>query len=337
MINYIDPQFLKSHLSEKQNYTVITHYNPDGDALGSSLALYDFFTRLGKNVTCIAPNNFPAYLEWLPNCDQLVNAKKEHHRVVEILQNSEVLFVVDMNAAHRSGKDLEQAIIDSPAYKILIDHHINPTLECDFKYSTTETTSTCELVFRFLSEVLELEHKISLQAAQCIYTGIITDTGSLSYSCNRVITYQILEKLIGLGVDGELIHQNVYDNYSESRLRILSTCLGNMKVIRDRATSYMFISKKEMKDNNFKDGDTEGFVNYGLSLSVVKFTAFFIERPGRIRISFRSKGDFDVNIFASTYFQGGGHKNASATYHYDTLENTIKYFEEVVATHPELG
>ncbi len=337
MINNHDIEILKSQISEKKNFAVITHYNPDGDALGSSLALYDFFTQLGKDITCIAPNHFPSYLDWLPNRNSLVIARDDYKKAVQIIEQADVLFVVDMNAPHRAGKELEETIKNTSAFKVLIDHHINPDIECDFTYSMIKTTSTCELVYRFFAEVLDMEAQISLSAAECIYTGIITDTGSLSYACNQVITYKILEKLIGKGVDGEMIHQNVYDNYSESRLRLLSVCLSHLTVMEQHATSYMKISQDEMKQNGFKDGDTEGFVNYGLALSTVKFTAFFIERPNRIRISFRSKGDFDVNQFARTHFQGGGHKNASATYHYDTLENTIAYFEEVVRNHPDLN
>ena len=192
------------------------------------------------------------------------------------------------------------------------------------------------MVYRFINEYLDDIQSLSKEAAECIYSGIITDTGSLSYSCNHTITYRILEHLISLGVNGEAIHRLIYDNYSTSRLRLLGVALNNLKIMEELETSYMYLSKKELQENEFKDGDTEGFVNYGLSLRCVKFTAFFTEKENRIRISFRSKGDFDVNTFASTYFSGGGHKNAAASYHYDTLENTIKYFEEVVRNHPEL-
>jgi phosphoesterase RecJ-like protein len=154
--------------------------------------------------------------------------------------------------------------------------------------------------------------------------------------CNHTETYSLLAKLMEVGVNGEDIHREIYDNYSESRIRLLGLSLNTLKVLPQFGTSYMYITQEEMKNNKFREGDTEGFVNYGISLKGIFFTAFFIEREKRIRISFRSKGDFDVNQFAQTYFQGGGHKNAAASYHYDTLENTMKYFEEIVSKHPEL-
>jgi phosphoesterase RecJ-like protein len=240
-----------------------------------------------------------------------------------------------MSAEHRSGADLENFLLETNAYKVLIDHHVDPTAKCRLIYSIINTTSTCENVYRFLSEISN-QPFLNLEIGTCIYTGIITDTGSLSFGCNAPETYRLLAQLMELGVNGEEIHREIYDSYSESRVRLLGLSLNTLKVFPELRTSYLYITRKAMKDNNFKDGDTEGFVNYGISLKDIVFTAFFIERDKRIRISFRSKGDFDVNQFAKTYFKGGGHKNASAAYHYDTLENAIKYFEEIIHKHPEL-
>ena len=326
----------KKQLTESKKITIITHYNPDGDALGASLALYSFFKQRGNNVRCIAPNSFPNYLDWMPERENIIMAHRQLITAKKIISESDIIFVVDMNAAHRAGKDLETSILESNAYKVMIDHHPNPNMFCNIIYSSTKSTSACEMVYRFLMECFGDKNLITFEVATCIYTGIITDTGSLSYICNDPKTYAILEHLISIGVDGELVHRMVYDNYSESRLRLLSVGLKNLKILYEHGTSYIVLSKQELVDNDFKEGDTEGFVNYGLSIMGINFTAFFLERENRIRISFRSKDDFDVNIFASTYFTGGGHKNASASYHYDTLENTVKYFEDIVRNHPEL-
>ena len=326
----------KLQLAESKKIVIVTHYNPDGDALGSSLALYSFFRNNGYRVCCIAPNSFPNFLDWMPGTDTILMAHKHLITARKIISEADIIFAVDMNAAHRVGKDLEASILESSAYKIMIDHHPSPNLPCNIVYSSTKSSSTCELVYHFLIECFKDKNIISLEMANCIYTGIITDTGSLSYLCNDPKTYSVLEHLVSIGVDGEAIHRMIYDNYSESRLRLLSISLKNMKIMYEHKTSYIFLSKKELVENNFNDGDAEGFVNYGLSIRGIIFTAFFIERENRIRISFRSKGNFDVNTFASTYFLGGGHKNASATYHYDTLENTISYFEDIVRKHPEL-
>lgn len=324
-----------THLIGSKRIAVVTHYNPDGDALGSSLAIYSYFINLGHEVTCIVPNSFPDYLSWMPNAQLIVNAQKHLKKAQSLIENADILFVADMNAPHRAGKDLEGSIENFKGFKLLIDHHPNPSCHADIVYSTIHATSASELVYRFLKDVFP-DPKLSLDVANCIYTGMITDTGSLSYACNRPLIYNILEDLMQIGVDAELIHRQIYDNYSESRLRLLGVALRNLVVMKENATTYMFLTKKSLSENGFKNGDTEGFVNYGLALGSVKFTAFFTERDDRIRISFRSKDLFDVNIFASTYFNGGGHKNASASYHYDSLENTLKYFEEVVRDHPDL-
>lgn len=325
----------KLQLTGNKKIAIVTHYNPDGDALGSSLAIFSHYLELGYDVSCIVPNPFPDYLSWMPYSVKVVNAQKQIQKAKRLINSADILFISDMNAAHRAGKELENTLIKSKAFKVLIDHHPSPAFDAHIVYSTIFSTSASEMVYRFLKEI-NPEQPLSINTANCVYTGIITDTGSLSYACNRPLIYEILKELMEIGVDGELIHRQVYDNYSESRLRLLGVSLNHMVVMEENSTSYMFLTRQDLLDNGFKNGDTEGFVNYGLSLSSVKFTAFFTERDGRVRISFRSKDEFDVNVFASTYFNGGGHKNASASYHYDSLENTLKYFEEVVKNHPEL-
>lgn len=335
MLTEQEIDLLKLQLADCKKIAIVTHYNPDGDALGSSLAIYSHFKELGFEVNCIVPNPFPDYLSWMPYASQVVNAQKQMKKAVRLIEKADILFVSDMNAAHRAGKDLEDSIVHTNVFKVLIDHHPNPAFDAQIIYSTIHATSASEMVYRFIKELYPLQ-QLSKNVADCVYTGMITDTGSLSYACNRPLIYEILKELMEIGVDGELIHRQVYDNYSESRLRLLGVSLNNMVVMDQNATSYMYLTRQDLLDNGFKNGDTEGFVNYGLALSSVKFTAFFTEREGRVRISFRSKDEFDVNVFAATYFNGGGHKNASASYHYDTLDNTLKYFEEVVRNHPEL-
>jgi len=318
-------------LKESRKIAVCTHYNPDGDAIGSSLALRSFFSSQGYDVNCIIPNNMPDFYQWMPCADKIINAQKQFKEVKKIIHETDILFLVDMNAEHRSGVDLEKILLETNAYKVLIDHHPTPAAKCNLVYSTTETSSTCENIYHFLTEI-STQPFLNKEIATSIYTGIITDTGSLSYLCNHAETYRILAKLIETGINGEAIHREIYDSYSESRIRLLGLSLNRLKILPHLGTSYMYLTKDEMKNNNFKEGDTEGFVNYGISLQGIFFTAFFTERDKRIRISFRSKGEFDVNQFAQTYFQGGGHRNAAAAYHYDTLENAIAYFEEIIKT-----
>ena len=315
---------------------VCTHYNPDGDAIGSSLALQCYFNNQGFDTKCIIPNNMPEFYQWMPGADTMINAKKQLLEAKRIIEEADILFLVDMSAEHRSGVELETALLHTTAYKVLIDHHPDPKAQCALVFSNTKTTSTCENVYRFLDEITDKPF-LNKELGSCIYTGIITDTGSLSFACNNAETYSLLAKLMEVGVNGEEIHREVYDNYAESRIRLLGLSLNTLKVFPHLGVSYMYITRKDMIENKFKEGDTEGFVNYGISLKNIFFTAFFIEREKRIRISFRSKGDFNVNNFAQTYFNGGGHKNAAASYHYDTLNNTMKYFEEIIHNHPELN
>jgi len=323
-------------LAESNKIAVCTHYNPDGDAIGASLALRSYFTLRGFEVKCVIPNNMPEFYQWMPAAETIINAQKSFKEVKKNLQEADILFLVDMSAEHRSGVDLENILLGTAAYKVLIDHHPDPVAQCHLIYSNTNTTSTCENIYRFLHEITDVPF-LNKELGTCIYTGIITDTGSLSFACNNPETYTLLAKLMEIGVDGEGIHREIYDNYSESRIRLLGLSLNKLNVCPHLGTSYMYLTQEEMKTNGFKEGDTEGFVNYGISLKGVFFTAFFTERDKRIRISFRSKGDFDVNKFAQTYFNGGGHRNAAASYHYDTLENTMKYFEEIIQKHPELN
>ena len=325
----------KQKLTESKTIAVCTHYNPDGDAIGASLALRSYFTSQGFEVKCVVPNQIPNFLKWMPETDSIINAQKQFQDVKNIIDDADILFLVDMSAEHRSGLDLENILLETKAYKVLIDHHVNPTAQCHLMYSIINTTSACENVYRFLTEIAD-QPFLNKEIGTCIYTGIITDTGSLSFGCNDAETYRLLTQFMELGVDGEEIHREIYNNYSESRIRLLGLSLNTLKIFPELKTSYMYITRKAMRDNHFRDGDMEGFVNYGISLKDIVFTAFFIEREKRIRISFRSEGDFDVNIFAQTYFQGGGHKNAAAAYHYNTLENAIQYFEEVIHKLPEL-
>lgn len=324
-------------LKESKKIAVISHYNPDGDAVGSSLALYQYFTQEGYEVKVILPNPVSEFLRWMPGMENVIIAERAMRTAQKALKEADMLFVVDMNASHRSGNALEEPINKCQAFKVLIDHHLSPVLDCDVMFSMTQTTSTCELVYQFLEKLADSKEKISQDVATCIYVGMITDTGSLSYMCNNPKTYLVISELMKKGIDGEAIHRKVYDNYNESRLKLLGLCLSQrLTIMREVSTTYMYVTRQDLKDNNYVVGDTEGFVNYGLSLKGIQFTAFFTERDDRIRVSFRSKGNFDVNTFARKHFNGGGHKNASAAFCYDTLENTLRYFEKVMEEYKDI-
>lgn len=196
-----------------------------------------------------------------------------------------------MNAAHRAGQDLEHSIINATGFKVLIDHHVQPDIDCDVMYSTHKTSSASELVFNFLFKYLSPKRPFSKEIAESVYVGIITDTGSVTYACDIPNTYDVLKKLIASGINGEAIHRKIYDNYNESRMKLLGLALSQrFTVLPEYEASFMYLTRQDLLDNHFQIGDTEGFVNYGLSVGTVQYTAFFTERDGRIRVSLRSKG-----------------------------------------------
>ena len=322
---------IKELLSEQKEIVIIVHYNPDGDAIGAALALMMFLRENGHNVHVLAPNPYPDFLEWLPESKTILLATQNQQLCVEKIQKADIVFCTDFNQPNRAGT-LQKELEKSTSPKILIDHHIKPDASFDIMYSEPElTSSTCELIYNFIANIMEGEKFINKQIAECLYVGIITDTGSLSYSCNNQSTYHILGNLFQYGIDGEAIHRKVYDTYSESRIRLLGHCLVERLTVLDKfATSFIYLTKEDLKKYNYKQGDTEGIVNYGLSINTVRFTALFSERDDRIRISFRSKGDFDVNDFASKHFNGGGHKSASGGNSYKSMNETLEEFKSLL-------
>lgn len=322
-----DISLIKKELSSPKRIAVIAHYNPDGDAIGASLALMLFLQQKGHTVNILIPNSYPDFLAWMPSSRMIISATENFQLCKEKIQTADVVFCLDFNTLGRVGilqSLLEQAIVP----KVLIDHHIDPDNSFDIIYSVTGTSSTSELMYDFIINMMDGKEYMNKQIAECLYVGIITDTGSLSYSCNNVSTYRVLASLFNYGIDGEDIHRRVYDNYSESRVRLLGHSLvDRLVVMKEFATSFIYLSKEDLEKFDYKQGDIEGIVNYGLSMNDIRFTALFSERDDRIRISFRSKGDFDVNDFARKYFSGGGHKNASGGNSYTAMDETIAYFK----------
>ncbi len=319
----------------KKNVVIQMHINPDGDAIGSSLGLSNYLTKLGIKNTVIAPNVFPSFLKWMPNTSQIVNATERKHIAKKLYQEADLIFVLDFNATHRAGAFIGDLLDNAKAPIVMIDHHLQPDPFSVVEISTHHASSTSELVYWLIKENGDLS-LLDKDISTSLYVGIMTDTGSFSYSCNSPETYLVLADLVATGVEVDIVHQKVYNTYSENRLRLLGHCINNkMVVYPELGTSYISLSKEELKQFNHKVGDTEGVVNYGLSIDVVAFAALFTERDGRIRISFRSKGSFDVNLFARTHFSGGGHKNAAGADASGTLEEVIARFEEILPLYKE--
>ncbi len=319
---------LQDFFSTKKKIVIVSHSNPDGDALGSSLALYNYFLLKKQEVTIIVPNNFPEYLAWMKGSEHILLYSSKKNTCNQLIADADILFCLDFNALNRVDK-VEDSLRNTKALKVLIDHHLQPELNAfDYAFSETKVSSTSELIYDFIVAMGD-QKLMNIDIASCIYVGIMTDTGSFSYSCNYEKTYQISASLLKTGIDAEEIHHLVYDTFSETRLRLLGYCLSEkLVIISELSSAYISLSKEELNRFSYQVGDTEGVVNYALSINHVKLAALFSEREGKIRISFRSKGEVDVNVFARTYFEGGGHRNASGATSYLSLSETIKKFEE---------
>ncbi|ADF52022.1 DHH family phosphoesterase [Zunongwangia profunda] len=326
---------ITAELSKANNIVIVPHKGPDGDAMGSTLALMHFLKDKGHNANVIAPNEYPNFLKWLPGNDQVIIYDESKKLADDIIEKAEIIFTLDFNDLSRCG-DMQQALEASEATFIMIDHHQEPANYADYTYSDTSMSSTCEMVYHFI-ERLRAKNKITPEIASCLYTGIMTDTGSFRFSSTTPNTHRVVADLIEKGAENSKIHQDVFDTNSESRLQLLGVALQNLKVNRQFRTAYITISQEELDAHNFKKGDTEGFVNYGLSLDGIVFAAIFIEnkQEGIIKISFRSKGDFSVNTFARAHFNGGGHNNAAGGRSEMSMNDTIVEFNKLLPEYKE--
>ena len=321
---------LKKLLDKPKSIVIVCHKNPDGDAVGSSLGLYHYLQKNKHNVTVIVPNDYPHFLKWMPGNDSILKYDSQTQESQTLIKNAEVIFTLDFNALHRSG-DMEKSLEESPAVKIMIDHHQQPDGYATFIYSDVTMSSTCEMVYHFI-DMLGDTKLIDANIADCLYSGIVTDTGSFRFPSTTSKTHKVVSDLIDKGAHNSNIQNQIFDTNSQSRLQLLGCALSNLKVIPDLKTAYITLSQKELDANNFKKGDSEGFVNYGLSIEGVIFAAIFIEskQDNIIKISLRSKGDFSVNEFSRAHFEGGGHTNAAGGKSDLSLKETTLKFEALL-------
>lgn len=303
------PKF-KSLINKSNEIVIVTHFSPDGDAMGSSLALYSYLIKIGKKVTVITPNEYPDFLHWLPNNKKVIEYSKNPKKSADLIKKSDLIFTLDFNNYSRL-EGLGSLLAQSTAKKILIDHHQQPDDYATLYYHDVTACSTCQLVYEFICGIGG-KKLIDKDIAACIYTGIMTDTGSFRYDSTSAQTHLILSELLSTGIKPAEIHGAIYDTYSESRMKLLGYCLTEkMIVLKEFETAYISLSADELSKFNFQKGDTEGIVNYPFGIKGIKFCAFFSESDGKIKISFRSKKNFDVNQFARKHFNGGGHINAA--------------------------
>jgi phosphoesterase RecJ-like protein len=326
-----DIQAIQLLLSTPKKIAIIPHRSPDGDAMGSTLGLYHFLLKNNQHPVVVSPNEFPDFLAWMPGSETVKIFEKDKLNCTQILEEAELIFTLDFNALHRVG-EMEQVLNKLSAPFIMIDHHQSPDNYAAFTYSDTSFGSTCEMLYNFIS-YLGKKSDIDKTIGTCIYTGILTDSGSFRFPKTTGTTHRIIADLIDLGVENTQIPTLLFDNSSYGRLQLLGRALQNMKVLTDKKTAFTTLTQDELNTFDHIKGDTEGIVNYGLSIKGIVFTAIFIENKEEkiIKISFRSQGDFDVNLFAREHFNGGGHRNAAGGKSEVSMEETVKKFEDLVA------
>ena len=328
MIQQNELEHLKQLLSTPQQISIVTHTNPDGDAIGSSLGLYHYLIQKKHKVKVIVPNAFPHCLAWMNDSEKVIDYERQKEDADDFVQTSDILFMLDFNNLQRID-NLADAVEKSDAFKILIDHHQQPDIAANITVSDISACSTCQMIFEII-DLLGDKNLINVNSAECLYCGIMTDTASFRFDTTSAKTHRIVAQLIEIGIVKSKIHGAVYDKNTLDKLQLVSYCLcNNLKLHHNNKIATITFNAEEQKKYNMQKGDTEGLVNHGLSVDGVLVSAFFTERDGMIKISFRSKGKIDVNAFARKYFEGGGHVNAAGAKSNLSIEKTLEKFIEL--------
>ena len=313
-------------LSQPRKVVITTHQKPDGDAMGSSLGLYQFLIQFGHTVTVISPTNWASFLNWMPGTKNVLDYERQTDEANQLIDEADWIFCLDFNTLNRT-KRMEEKLSNALAQRILIDHHQEPQVD-KFEYGESDTTksSTCEMVYDF---ILASGHddKLNTAVAECLYAGVMTDTGSFRFPATSANVHRMVANLKDKGLDHGPVHEALYDNFLENRFRFLGNVLLNrMEVFYEYNTALIAIPQADLIKYNIKTGDTEGLVNYPLGIQGIKLAAIIIDRGEERKSSFRSKGGFDVNTFARKYFNGGGHFNAAGGQSKQTLEEEVAIF-----------
>lgn len=319
---------LKDFISSPKRIAIVSHKSPDGDAIGSSLGLYHYLLHKGHDVQVVMPNDFPSFLKWMPGNDKIVLHEGNEKNAEALINGAEVLFCLDFNTPNRAF-GLEEVIQRSENLKVMIDHHPQPDGFVDFMLSDTSSCSTAQLVHRFAAMMGD---KIpNKESADCLYCGIMTDSGSFRFPSVTAETHRVVADFIELGVKQDEVYNLVNNTSSEHRLRLLGYCVDDkLTVLPELNTAFITLTMEEKRRFHYQQGDTEGTVNYPLSIEGVNFSAIFIEAEGYVKISFRSIGAFDVNEFARAHFSGGGHRNAAGARSDLPMKETIEKFVDLL-------
>lgn len=335
MIPTLNPD-LKNKLIHESGLEIVitTHHKPDGDAMGSSLSLWSALNQAGHRARVVTPTNYAHFLHWMPGHEDVIIYEEDPSRANFLVQSADLIFCLDFNDLKRIN-DLGLLVDKSEAIKVMIDHHQDPEEFADYTYITTETSSTCELIYQFLCE-MGWTGFINSDVAACIYTGIMTDTGSFRYPSTSKGTHLAIAGLMDTGFDHSKIHEAIFNNNRPDRLKLLGYVLSQkLEILEEYNTALIWLNREELERYHVQTGDTEGFVNWGLSVTGVKFAALIIDRTKLVKMSFRSIGDFPCNEFASQHFGGGGHKNAAGGASTESLETVIDTFKGLLPVYKD--
>ncbi len=323
---------LSDFLDSPRNIVITNHINPDGDAMGSALALSSFLKGRAHDVRVVAPNEPPEFLRWLNGYDDVILADKESDLALSLFQGAEVIFSLDYNASHRAGPIIQPMLESAPGRKVMVDHHREPESWPDERYSDTGKGSTAEMVFDLI-QWWNGDDEITADLATCLYVGIVTDSGSFRFPSTTPDTHRAAARLLEAGAVPADIYDKVYDVNTRERLKLLGAMLDEMEIIETDGVAILYLDAPTMQKYGYSRGDSEGFVNYGLSIKGIQMSAFFRDDGAVTKCSFRSKGDIDVNTFARTYFNGGGHLNAAGGLFHGNTTDAIAHLKSALIEH----
>lgn len=321
--------------SNAPKVVITTHHKPDADALGSSLGLYNYFLLKGIQSVVISPTDYGNFLKWMPNENTVINFEEQTQKATDLVANADIIFCLDFNALKRINQ-MGELVAASSAKKVMIDHHLEPEPFADYVLHNTQKSSTCELIYEMIV-MLGDEQLINKEIASCLYAGIMTDTASFKHPSTYPSTHQAAAVLIEKGAESNLIFENVYDGFSADRVRFIGYCLNEkLQILSEYNTALICVTADELKRFNIITGDTEGLVNYGLTIKGIVFSVLIIDRTVACKMSFRSKGKFPANEFARKYFNGGGHFNAAGGESTDKIETVERKFKDALADYKHL-
>ncbi|WP_374951789.1 bifunctional oligoribonuclease/PAP phosphatase NrnA [Mucilaginibacter sp.] len=332
----LDLASLTELLDQPRKIVITTHHKPDGDAMGSSLGLYHYLVQLGHHAKVIAPTDYPEFLAWLPGNEEVIIYTENQQQSAQLIADAELIFCLDFNALGRIN-EMGELVGQSSAYKVMIDHHLDPQDFDDYRHWDIHACATAQLVYDFIANVLHKKELVNKDVATCLYTGILTDSASFRLPNTTSAVHRIVADLIDAGAVNWRIHELIYNSSSENRLRFLGHCLANrLEILPEFNTAIIWVTKADLDEYDSNTGDTEGIVNYALSIASIRLAAFIVDRKDKVKLSLRSKGEFPANDICKRYFEGGGHRNAAGGQSTLSLDETINKFKSILPEYKKL-